>query len=40
MLQVGLKEMHNQLIQLPRSRSDRPDEARLDSRYRRFLKVS
>ena len=40
MLQVGLKEMHNQLIQLPRSRADRPDTLRLDSRYRQFLKVS
>jgi putative restriction endonuclease len=40
MLRVGLKEMHDQLIQLPRSRVDRPDPARLQSRYERFLRAS
>jgi putative restriction endonuclease len=40
MLLVGLKQMHNQPIQLPRARADRPDPARLESRYERFLRVS
>ena len=40
MLLVGLKQMHDQPIQLPRSRTDRPDPARLESRYERFLRAS
>jgi putative restriction endonuclease len=40
MLLVGLKQMHDQRIQVPRSRSDRPDQARLQSRYERFLRAS
>jgi putative restriction endonuclease len=40
MLLVGLKQTHDQTIQLPRSRADRPDPARLQSRYERFLRVS
>ena len=40
MLLHGLKQIHDQLIQLPRSRADRPDPARLQSRYNRFLRAS
>ena len=40
MLLHGLKKMHDQPIQLPRSRADRPDPARLESRYERFLRAS
>lgn len=40
MLLVGLKQMHDQPIQLPRSRLDRPDPARLQSRYERFRRAS
>ena len=40
MLLVGLKQTHDQAIQLPRSRADRPDPARLQSRYERFLRAS
>ncbi len=40
MLLVGLKQMHDQPIQMPRSRVDRPDQARLQSRYERFLRAS
>jgi hypothetical protein len=34
------KQMHDQPIQLPRSRLDRPDPARLQSRYERFRRAS
>jgi len=40
MLLHGLKQIHDQPIQLPRSRGDRPDPARLLSRYERFLRAS
>ena len=40
MLLHGLKQMHDQRIQLPRAPSDRPDQARLESRYERFLRAS
>ena len=40
MLLVGLKQTHDQQIQLPRSRIDRPDQARLERRYERFLRAS
>ncbi len=40
MLLVGLKQMHDRSIQLPRSRLDRPDPARLERRYERFLRAS
>ena len=40
MLFHGLKQMHDQPIQLPRVRADRPDPARLESRYERFLRAS
>ncbi len=40
MLVVGLKQMHGQRIQLPRSPADRPDPARLERRYERFLRAS
>jgi putative restriction endonuclease len=40
MLLHGLKQMHDQPIQLPRSHADRPDPARLQSRYERFLRAS
>jgi putative restriction endonuclease len=40
MLLYGLKQMHDQPIQLRRSRVDRPDPARLQSRYERFLRAS
>ena len=40
MLLVGLKQLHDQPIQLPRARVDRPDQARLQSRYERFLRAS
>jgi putative restriction endonuclease len=40
MLVIGLKQMHNVPIQLPRSLADRPDRARLESRYERFLRAS
>jgi putative restriction endonuclease len=40
MLLVGLKQTHDQTIQLPRSPGDRPDPARLQSRYERFLRAS
>ena len=40
MLLVGLKQMHDQPIQLPRSRLDRPDTARLERRYERFRQAS
>jgi putative restriction endonuclease len=40
MLLHGLKQMHDQPIQLPRSHADRPDQARLESRYERFLRAS
>jgi putative restriction endonuclease len=40
MLLVGLKQMHDQRIQIPRSRRDWPDHARLQSRYERFLRAS
>lgn len=40
MLQVGLKQMHGQPIQLPRATSDRPDPGRLEQRYERFLRAS
>ena len=40
MLLVGLKQMHDQPIQMPRSPADRPDRARLESRYERFLRAS
>jgi putative restriction endonuclease len=40
MLLVGLKQAHDQTIQLPRSSGDRPDPARLQSRYERFLRAS
>lgn len=40
MLLVGLKQMHDQPIQLPHSVRDRPDPARLEIRYERFLRAS
>jgi putative restriction endonuclease len=40
MLLHGLKKTHDQPIQLPRSQADRPDRARLESRYERFLRAS
>ena len=40
MLLHGLKKMHDQPIRLPRSKADRPDRARLESRYERFLRAS
>lgn len=40
MLLHGLKQMHDQPIQLPHSVADRPDQARLESRYERFLRAS
>jgi putative restriction endonuclease len=40
MLIAGLKQMHDQPIQLPRSRLDRPDPIRLERRYERFLRAS
>jgi putative restriction endonuclease len=40
MLLVGLKQMHDQPIQLPRSRADRPDRDRLELRYERFRRAS
>ena len=40
MLLVGLKQIHGQPIELPRSRADRPDLARLERRYERFLRAS
>ena len=40
MLLVGLKQMHDQPIQLPRSRQDLPDPARLERRYERFRQAS
>lgn len=40
MLLVGLKQIHGQTIQLPRSSIDRPDRDRLESRYERFLRAS
>ena len=40
MLLVGLKQTHDQTIQLPRALADRPDPARLQSRYERFLRAS
>ena len=40
MLLHGLKQMHDQPIQLPRSLADRPDPARLERRYERFHRVS
>jgi len=40
MLLVGLKQMHDQPIQLPRLRADQPDRARLERRYERFLRAS
>jgi len=40
MLLVGLKQMHDQPIQLPRSGVDRPDRDRLEQRYQRFLRAS
>jgi putative restriction endonuclease len=40
MLLVGLKQVHGQMIQLPRSATDRPDRERLERRYERFLRVS
>jgi putative restriction endonuclease len=39
MLLVGLKQTHDQPIQLPRSRADQPDRARLERRYE-FLRAS
>jgi putative restriction endonuclease len=40
MLLHGLKQVHDQPIQLPRTRGDRPDPERLRSRYERFLRAS
>jgi putative restriction endonuclease len=40
MLLVGLKQMHDQPIRLPRSRADRPDRDRLELRYERFRRAS
>lgn len=40
MLLVGLKQVHGQMIQLPRSATDRPDRERLERRYEHFLRVS
>ncbi len=40
MLLHGLKQIHDQPILLPRARADRPDPARLTSRYERFLRAS
>jgi putative restriction endonuclease len=40
MLVVGLQKLHGQRIELPRSPGDRPDVARLESRYERFLRAS
>jgi putative restriction endonuclease len=40
MLLIGLKQMHDQPIQLPKSPADRPDRARLERRYERFLRAS
>ena len=40
MLLYGLKQMHDQAIQLPRSVGDRPDPARLQNHYERFLRAS
>jgi putative restriction endonuclease len=40
MLLVGLKQMHDQPIQLPRSRPDWPDPIRLERRYERFRRAS
>ena len=40
MLLYGLKQMHDRPIELPHSRSDRPDPVRLKSRYERFLRAS
>jgi putative restriction endonuclease len=40
MLLHGLKQMHGQPIQLPRSGADRPDRERLEQRYQRFLRAS
>jgi len=40
MLLVGLKQMHGRPIQMPRSHNDRPDQARLERRYERFLRAS
>jgi putative restriction endonuclease len=40
MLLVGLKQIHDQQIQLPRSQTDRPDQGRLERRYERFLRAS
>lgn len=39
MLQHGLKGLHRQLIQMPRSRRDRPDPDRLAKRFEDFLKA-
>ena len=40
MLLVGLKQMHGQRMLLPRLPSDRPDRARLEDRYGKFLRAS
>jgi putative restriction endonuclease len=40
MLLVGLKQVHGQMIEVPRSVRDRPDPARLELRYERFKRAS
>lgn len=40
MLVIGLQEIHDRRIQLPRRASDLPDPRRLERRYREFLAVS
>ncbi len=40
MLLVGLKQIHGQLIQLPRAVSDRPDRERLERHFERFTRAS
>lgn len=39
MLQHGLKGLHRQQLQMPRSRGDRPDPDRLDKRFQEFLEA-
>jgi putative restriction endonuclease len=40
MLLVGLQQIHEKRILLPRGQADRPDPARLERRYREFLRAS
>ncbi len=40
MLIVGLQQIHDQRILLPRRQTDRPDPVRLDRRYQEFLRAS